>query len=210
MLQSKELPKLSEGFSRIMFCHSKSDVQAAMDTYAALGALDTLRSGSFGQKKMETKVQLGLMKSLKKLDVPPNAGSSLVREKDSACPQISNKKDPSCKMPDNVSSIFAADHKQVKERDNLSKGTIGHGVSLNNVPTLALVASISTEDFKFNNDRASDIIVEKVEEFVKKLGNARLVLVDLSYGSKILSLVKAKPAQRNIDTKKKKLHLLDI
>ncbi|XP_065853067.1 transcription factor bHLH140 [Euphorbia lathyris] len=201
MLQNKELPKLSEGFSRIMFCHSESDVQAAIDTYAALGALDTLLSGSFGQKKAETKVQLGIMKFLKKLDVPPNAGSSLVSEKDYACPQISDKKDPSCKMPDNVSSILAADHKEVKERDNLSKGTIGHDVSLDSIPTLAF-ASISTADFKFNNDRASDIIVEKVEEFVKKLGNARLVLVDLSHGSKILSLVKAKAAQRNIDTKK--------
>ncbi|WCJ28024.1 APRATAXIN-like [Euphorbia peplus] len=198
MLQKKELPKLSEGFSRIMFCHSESEVQAAIDTYAALGELDTLPSGSFGQKKTETKVQLGIMKFLKKVDAPSNAGSSLASDKDSACPQISDQKDPSCEMPHNVPLISAGDHKEINE---LSKETIGHDVSLDSVPTLAF-PSISTADFKFNIDKASDIIVEKVEEFVKKLGNARLVLVDLSHGSKILSLVKAKAAQRNIDSKK--------
>ncbi|CAN0927839.1 Transcription factor bHLH140 [Linum grandiflorum] len=55
---------------------------------------------------------------------------------------------------------------------------------------------------QFDSERASDIIVEKAEEFVKKLGNARLVLVDLSHRSKILSLVKAKAARRNIDSNK--------
>lgn len=44
-------------------------------------------------------------------------------------------------------------------------------------------------------------IIEKVEEYVNKLGNARLVLVDLTHGSKILSLVRAKAAQKHINPK---------
>ena len=66
-------------------------------------------------------------------------------------------------------------------------------------PTLAF-PSISTADFQFDLEKASDIIVDKVQEYLNKLGNARFVLVDLSHKSKILSLVKAKAAQRNIDS----------
>ncbi|CAI0539692.1 unnamed protein product [Linum tenue] len=56
--------------------------------------------------------------------------------------------------------------------------------------------------FQFDNEKPSDIIVEKVEEFVNKTRNARLVLMDLRHKSKILSLVKGKDAQRNKDSNK--------
>ncbi|XP_076900470.1 transcription factor bHLH140-like, partial [Bidens hawaiensis] len=69
------------------------------------------------------------------------------------------------------------------------------------VPTLAF-PSISTADFQFDIEKASEIIVEMVKEFVNKIGNGRLVLVDLSHGSKILSLVKSKAAMKNIDPTK--------
>ncbi|XP_019089881.1 PREDICTED: transcription factor bHLH140-like isoform X3 [Camelina sativa] len=113
MLQSKELPKVNEGFSRVMFCYNDADVEIAVNTYIKLGPMDTLPSGCFGEKKSDTKSQPGIMKFFKK---------------------------------------------------------------------------------------ASDIIVEKAEEFLPKVGTARLVLVDLSHGSKILSLVKAKASQKNIDS----------
>ncbi|KAF2306426.1 hypothetical protein GH714_017973 [Hevea brasiliensis] len=200
MLQKKELPKLSEGLSRIMFCQSESDVQAAINTYCALGPLDTLPNGSFGQKNPDAKVQLGIMKFLKKVDVPSNAGSSSGSVQDSAFPQVSKERNNSCKGPDNLSSLSAA-CKEVKESEDLPKHSIGCDVTPDSIPTLAF-PSISTADFQFNSEKASDIMVEKVEEFVKKLGNARLVLVDLSHGSKILSLVRVKAAQRNIDSKK--------
>lgn len=74
-------------------------------------------------------------------------------------------------------------------------------ISTDAVPTLAF-PSISTADFQFNIDKASEIIVGTVEEFVNKIGNARLVLVDLTHVSKILSLVKTKAAIKNIDQKK--------
>ncbi|KAL1194073.1 Transcription factor [Cardamine amara subsp. amara] len=133
MLQSKELPKLNEGFFRIMFCYNDADVENAVNTYSMLGPMDTLPAGCFGQKNSDTKSQ------------PAKLGSA------------------------------------------------------DTVPTLAF-PSISTADFQFDLEKASDIIVEKAEEFLPKLGTARLVLVDLSHGSKILSLVKAKTSQKNIDS----------
>ncbi|KAL7095283.1 hypothetical protein ACP275_10G013800 [Erythranthe tilingii] len=77
----------------------------------------------------------------------------------------------------------------------------GCAAAVDNIPTLAF-PSISTADFQFNLEKASDIIVEKVEEFVSRIGRARLILVDLSRESKILSLVKAKAAHRNIGRNK--------
>ncbi|KAK9290391.1 hypothetical protein L1049_008560 [Liquidambar formosana] len=201
MLQKKELPKLSEGFSRITFCQNDSDVEAALNTYSALGPLDTLPSGCFGQKNPDSKVQLGIMKFLKKVEAPTNAGAVVNSSQDSTSTQITREKEPCGKGPENVSSSSGYVGKETKEGEDLAVGLVSGTVSLNDVPTLAF-PSISTSDFQFNHDRASDIIVEKVEEFVNKIGNGRLVLVDLSNGSKILSLVRAKAAHKKIDSNK--------
>uniref|UniRef100_A0A5B7BT05 Transcription factor bHLH140 n=1 Tax=Davidia involucrata TaxID=16924 RepID=A0A5B7BT05_DAVIN len=192
MLQKKELPKLSEGFSRITFCQNETDVQAAISTYSALGSLDTLPSGCFGQKNPDAKIQLGIMKFLKKVDAPVNAGSVATSSQDSVAKELWNKGLES----DSSSSANAG-----KDGGDLAVGSVVATATLDDIPTLAF-PSISTADFQFNLEKASDIIVAKVEEFVNKLGNARLVLVDLSHGSKILSLVRAKAAQKNIDSSK--------
>lgn len=186
MLQKKEFPKLNEGYARITVCQDEKDVQAAINTYAALGPSDKLPPGFFGQKNSNAKVQLGIMKFLKKKD-PPGCSDTVM----------------------NVSSENIQSH-ATKEKDanqvlesceEPTKASVGSSISLENSPTLAF-PSISTADFHFNIEKASDIIVEKVEEYVNKLGNARLVLVDLSQNSKILSLVRAKAAEKNIDSKK--------
>ncbi|EYU41929.1 hypothetical protein MIMGU_mgv1a002834mg [Erythranthe guttata] len=77
--------------------------------------------------------------------------------------------------------------------DSLPSGRFGH----NKTDT-----TIQLGIMKFLKKKASDIIVEKVEEFVSRIGRARLILVDLSRESKILSLVKAKAAHRNIGRNK--------
>ena len=46
--------------------------------------------------------------------------------------------------------------------------------------------SISTADFQFDLDRASDIIVDTAADFLQKFDNIRLVLVDLSEKSIII------------------------
>lgn len=197
MLQKKELPKLSEGFSRITFCQSESDVQAAISTYSALGPQDTLPSGSFGQKNPDAKVQLGIMKFLKKVDSPVNEVSKIDSLKDSVTNDVTKENDSSSMGQEDIRVI--ADE-EVKRGEVLALGSL-ESTSLENIPTLAF-PSISTADFQFDLQKAADIIVEKVLEFVTKHGNARLVLVDLSSGSKILSLVRAKAGEKNIDSGK--------
>lgn len=196
MLQKKELPKLSEGYGRITFCQNESDVESAIGTYSGLGPLDTLPHGSFGQKNPGAKGQLGIMKFLKKTDVPANIESTSKRVQDSDASQVIGKRDTSLKEACLVSE--SANMESKKDEEPVI-GSVGIDVSLNDTPTLAF-PSISTADFQFDLEKASDIIVEKVAEFVNKLGNARLVLVDLTHKSKILSLVRNKASQKNIDS----------
>lgn len=184
MLKKKELPKLNEGFTRITICQNENDVQEALNAYGSLSSSDALPSGVFGGKKTDTKVQLGIMKFLKRVDVPSNATS------DKTVPESSSV------TPDKT----VPESSNVTTNENQESQESGTRV-LDGVPTLAF-PSISTADFQFDIEKASEIIVETVEEFVNKIENGRLVLVDLSHGSKILSLVKSKAAIKNIDRTK--------
>ncbi|VFQ71192.1 unnamed protein product [Cuscuta campestris] len=174
MLQKKELPVLSEGFARITFCQDEKDVEAAIDTYCGLDSSDSLPSGCFGQRTPNVKIQLGIMRFLKKVDPAGENGTS-------------------------TSAPASNDAKNSEELETAASTCVS--TYSHNVPTLAF-PSISTADFQFNLEKASDIIVDKVEEFADKLGNARLVLVDLSRESKILSMVNNKAAKKNIDPNK--------
>ncbi|KAJ0228903.1 Transcription factor bHLH140 [Hirschfeldia incana] len=170
MLRTKELPKLNEGFSRIMFCYNDADVENAVKTYTTLGPMDTLPSGCFGLKNPQTKTQTGIMSFFKKVSAVPASSS--------------NEATTTPKANENTENVR-----------RVSPAKLGPVV-----PTTLAFPSISTADFQFDIDKASDIIVETAEEFLPKLGSARLVLVDLSHGSKILSLVKAKASRKNIDS----------
>ncbi|XP_010253810.1 PREDICTED: transcription factor bHLH140 isoform X2 [Nelumbo nucifera] len=190
MLQKKELPKLGEGFSRITFCQNEGDVQNVVNTYSALGPSDTLPSGCFGQKNPDAKIQLGIMKFLKKVDAPDTVGPDV---QTCVSKQDTSEKLPSQKETENV-KLSSCKASEVTEGGDFPR-------KASDVPTLAF-PSISTSDFQFNHEKASDIIVEKVKGFLDEVGNVRLVLVDLSHGSKILSLVRNKAAQKNIDSNK--------
>ncbi|KAK7287433.1 hypothetical protein RIF29_00710 [Crotalaria pallida] len=210
MLRKKELPKLCEGFNRITFCQSENDVKEAVNAYSALGPLDNLPHGCFGQKP-DTKIQVGIMKFLKKAEVPIDA-ASLNNGIIESTSQTRGKIDSCFKDKEKVSSIPDNANLESKEVEDNAVGSAGSNaiqVSLEDSPTLAF-PSISTSDFQFNHEKAADIIVDKVAEFSNKIGNGRLVLVDLSHKSKILSLVKAKAAERNIDTQKFFTHVGDI
>nr|TKR65919.1 transcription factor bHLH140 [Populus alba] len=157
--------------------------------------LPKLNEGFARIKNPDAKIQLGIMKFLKKVEAPSSLGSCSDSVQDSACPQASNANNTCCKGTTKQSLLLGAASKEVKESEDMAKGSVDADVSAGDITTLAF-PSISTADFQFNNEKASDIIVEKVEEFVNKLENARLVLVDLSHGSKILSLVRAKAAKK--------------
>nr|XP_010937899.1 transcription factor bHLH140 isoform X2 [Elaeis guineensis] len=199
MLQKKELPQLSEGFSRITFCQNENDVKNAVKTYSALGPSDTLPSGVFGQKSKDAKVQLGIMKFLKKVDIQENKTSGKCNVIDDNNSQDSVPRQESCGKY-SCSTEVEVENEDKKGSDTLEKSSVGD-LSLNEVHTLAF-PSISTADFQFDLEKASDIIVESVADFSRKVDNVRLVLVDLSHKSNILSLVRAKAAERNIDSKK--------
>ncbi|XP_027334935.1 transcription factor bHLH140 isoform X2 [Abrus precatorius] len=211
MLQNKELPKLSEGFNRITFCQSESDVKDATNTYATLGPLDNLPHGCFGQKNPDSKIQVGIMKFLKKAEVPSD-GTSRENRTGNSTSQSPGKNDSCSKDMEKISSIpnnAKLQSEEVKGPAVDSAGCHANSASPDDTPTLAF-PSISTADFQFNHEKAADIIVQKVAEFSNKFKNARLVLVDLTHKSKILSLVKAKAAEKNIDTQKFFTHVGDI
>lgn len=200
MLQKKEFPKLNEGFKRITFCQNDNDVQNALIMYSQLGPLDKLTEGCLGQRNRDSKVQLGIMKFLKKVDAPSGAGSNLNNIQEHVSHQTSEGKN--CPFAgEDVSSACASSREAGKRSEDLVASSVDQNDPSNDVPTLAF-PSISTADFQFNHEKASNIIVEKVEEFMSKLGTGRLVLVDLTHGSKILSLVRSKAAQKNIDQKR--------
>lgn len=201
MLQKKELPKLSEGFHRITFCQSESDVEAAVRTYSLLGPSETLPSGCFGEKKIDSKVQVGIMKFLKKVENPVNIGT------------VADNCHPQCAVSDECAAIEPGIEENLECEtsspqvvhtefsDTEASKACSNKYSDDGIPTLAF-PSISTADFQFNLEKASDIIADEVEKFVNKVPIARLVLVDLSGGSKILSMVKSKALKKNIDSKR--------
>ncbi|KAL6574576.1 hypothetical protein OROMI_011861 [Orobanche minor] len=195
MVPKKELPKLSEGFNRITCCQDERDVKEAINVYGSLGPSDSLPSGCFGQKKPDTKIQQGIMKFLKKVE--PTVSEKLIPN------EISLEKDSGSRTE--VGFHISGDAcEKLEKGDGLDLTSNSGAIAddrLDSIPTLAF-PSISTADFQFNLEKASEIIVEKVEEFVGRIGNARLVLVDLSHGSKILSLVKSKATQKNVDSSK--------
>lgn len=238
MLKNKELPKLSEGFNRITFCQSENDVKVAVDTYGKLGPLDNLPHGCFGQKNPNSKIQSSIMKFLKKVEVPVDTASREKDLGDSTS-QTRVKNDSQCKDVEKIPSTLdnanlgskdvegQADDCKDMEKISLTPDDANLGskevegqaddstashcnrVSLDDTPTLAF-PSISTSDFQFNHEKAADIIVEKVAEYSNKIGNARLVLVDLTHKSKILSLVKARAADKKIGAQKFFTHVGDI
>ncbi|KAG9143747.1 hypothetical protein Leryth_022869 [Lithospermum erythrorhizon] len=226
VLQKKELPELSEGFTRIMRCANEEHVEAAIVTYRGLGLVGTLPSGYFGQKSPGSKVQLGIMRFMKKVDPPANLQSKSDDPQDMSQDKVSLQKvsvnkekispthsdvenDVPLRMSQDEVSVQKVSvckeedscpaHSDVRNNEKLDSA---HKTSATeNVPALAF-PSISTADFHFDLEKASNIIVEKVEEYINELGNARLVLVDISPNSKILASVRRKIAQRNIDSSK--------
>lgn len=198
MLQKRVPPKLNEGFSRITFCHDENDVKNAVDAYSSLGPCDDLPSGIFGQRSMDAKVQQGIMKFLKKVDTDGN------EYKNSAVNHDTMKRNPCI-----VEFPKIIDVGKDKQGDDLLQNAHVSDFQWDDAPTLAF-PSISTSDFQFNQENASDIIVEIVADFLRKIDNVRLILVDLSPKSKMLSLVKSKVLKTKIDTSRFIIHAGDI
>ncbi|KAH0470913.1 hypothetical protein IEQ34_000636 [Dendrobium chrysotoxum] len=209
MLQKKVLPNLNEGFSRITFCQNDDDVKTAVNTYSFLGLFDSLPPGIIGQKSADAKVQQGIMKFFKKVDTDGNCSqnSSAKREYVSQNSAAKNEYNENKPRPMGIEKGNEVG-KDEQKNDMLRKPCVSD-FQWNDAPTLAF-PSISTSDFQFNMDKASDVIVEAVADFFSKFDKVKLILVDLSPKSKMLSLVKVKASKKNVDTTRFSTYAGDI
>ncbi|KAF8683810.1 hypothetical protein HU200_044745 [Digitaria exilis] len=192
MLQKKETPLLTEGFSRIMSCNDDGDIKKAVDLYSSLGLSDSLPSGTSGQKS-KGPVQVGIMKFLKKGDT--SSGPKITLSDSKAGQQNPLPKHEKVEARSTCSMEVEKGLNDKKENEDHAKESDSDYVGSR---TLAF-PSISTADFQFDLDRASDIIVDTAADFLQKFDDLRLVLVDLSEKSRILSLVKEKASKKSID-----------
>ncbi|EEE58865.1 transcription factor bHLH140 [Oryza sativa Japonica Group] len=197
MLKNKETPLLTEGFSRIMFCKDNNEIKKAVDMYSALGPSDSLDSGVFGQNS-KGPVQVGIMKFLKKPGSSAEKSGGHKVTPNESIPQMQNH----ISEQQNLEVGGTCTVESVKELSNSKKIEDQSRESvLSDISSRTLAfPSISTADFQFDLDRASDIIVDAVADILQKYDNIRLVLVDLSHKSRILSLVKEKAAKKNINS----------
>ncbi|KAF0935954.1 hypothetical protein E2562_037444 [Oryza meyeriana var. granulata] len=197
MLKKKETPFLTEGFSRIMFCKDDNDIKKVVDMYNVLGPSDSLDSGVFGQNS-KGPVQVGIMKFLKKPGSSVEKFSGPKVTPSESIPQMQNhfSKQESLEAGGTCPVEAEEEFSNSKKIEEQSRERVLSDISSH---TLAF-PSISTADFHFDLDRASDIIVDAVAEVLQKYDNIRLVLVDLSQKSRILSLVKDKAAKKNINS----------
>ncbi|KAM3229006.1 hypothetical protein ACQJBY_060127 [Aegilops geniculata] len=197
MLKNKQAPLLTEGFSRITFCTDDDDIKKAVDMYSALGPSHSLASGVFGQKS-KGPVQTGIMKFLKKADtssVNKSSGTMVTSSERKTGQQNTTLKQENLEAGGACSMQVEKKLDNLKEKEEQSKERVSSDTSL---CTLAF-PSISTADFQFDLEKASEVIVDAATDFVQKHDNVRLVLVDLSQKSRILSLVKDKAAKKSFD-----------
>ncbi|KAG2552663.1 hypothetical protein PVAP13_9KG476200 [Panicum virgatum] len=170
MLQKKETPLLTEGFSRIMSCNDDGDIKKAVDLYNALGPSDSLPSGIFCQKS-KGPVQVGIMKFLKK-------GDTSTVEKSSG-PKIT------------LSETKPEQQKPLPKHEKVEEGM-----------SCPMEIEKGLNDKNENEEHAKECDSDTAADFLQKFDNItyiRLVLVDLSEKSRILSLVKEKASKKSID-----------
>lgn len=202
MVQTKKPPTLSEGFSRIMFCQTESDVEKAISMYKELGPDDVLPSGMYGDKP-----EGGMLRYFKKERDSQNCKSSsksieLLNSHHTS--QRNSEKFDTQDMKQVIPCNKTSDRKTTESNAVHSYGCSVSGTSSNDcVQTLAF-PSISTSDFHFDHEKAANIIIEKVSEFLEmhKTSDFRLIMVDLVHDSDMLSRVRVKAAEKRLDSKR--------
>ncbi|KAL2509967.1 transcription factor bHLH [Forsythia ovata] len=105
------------------------------------------------------------MKFLKKVDSPGDARSEANVSQKCVHNEVSKEKDHGIEGTQNCSVPPGHACEDVKDCDKIEMTSVADGNASYNIPTLAF-PSISTADFQFNLEKASDIIVEKAEKFI--------------------------------------------
>ncbi|XP_057815325.2 transcription factor bHLH140 [Cryptomeria japonica] len=207
MLKNKESPNLDEGFSRIMSCQTEADVENAINMYKELGPADHLPSGIYGKKSKDDKFQSGMLRFFKKeKDVHDGHFERKSTELLNGQEMIHNnpKNSDGENSKQTSSSIRPQDRTAIQSSSVQSYGSVSSETSGNDcIPTLAF-PSISTADFHFDHEKAADIIVDRISEFLMryKTMNFKLVLVDLTKNSDMLRRVHSKAAEKGLDSKR--------
>lgn len=199
---TRQLPSLSEGFSRIAFCRTEIDVENALQQYRELIPSKRLESGVFGAvlRKNENALQLAFGKGsnqTRRGDQPP--GDMKIDSKD-------RHVEKATEGLQQAQLIGREENQQMQEAGSLYRSGASHvGDSASSVcpedkgPWTLAFPSISTSDFQFDHEKASSVLVEAVAQFITgEDSKMRLVLVDLTI-SHMLSLVRRKAREKGLD-----------
>ncbi|XP_024536868.1 transcription factor bHLH140 isoform X2 [Selaginella moellendorffii] len=179
MAHGVELPALEEGFSRITVCRTDGDADECIVAYRSLSSSSKLPTGVFDRNSSST-----TKGSLEQFLNKPGGGQKKAGQASSSA--ASTKKGVESAAP------------ELKDGD----GSMPQA-SEESCATLAF-PSISTADFRFDHEKAANIIVETVSEFFSRAESSglRLVLVDIDQGSDMLSRVRSKAESAGLDSRK--------
>lgn len=190
------LPTLNEGFVRITYCRTDTELENAVALYSQLDQSGRLPSGVFGASVQEGK---GSLRSLLAKD--PNTKSSGIQHINSSSQNVQGPINPLRFGRDRRTDASVLGTMAELDKDDNTDGS----------KSLAF-PSISTADFQFDHEMAADIIVEMVVEFHRNPNHAgmRLVFVDLSANSDMLCRVSKKAAEAGVSSPQLVIHAGDI
>jgi aprataxin len=196
-ISTRQLPSLSEGFSRITFCRTDLDVEKVLQQYQELLPSKCLERGVFGDALTNNKgpLQLVPQKSIGQTHVAvimDNKNGQFKR---------------STEMPQQAQVVDREDTEQMQEARSPCRSEQSNARDLasivsadNNGSSTLAFPSISTSDFHFDHEQAPSVLVDAIEKFlINEDSKMRLVLVDLTY-SRMMSLVCKKAKEKGLDS----------
>lgn len=204
--RSRIPPTLEEGFVRITYCRTDTELEKSVALYSQLDVRGRLPSGVFGASVQEGKGTLrSLLQNVGK-EVKPKSSSDQQALQISSFSQnvrgsTSASSSPHLNGGDRRIDASVADMMvEMSENDDTDGAR-----------SLAF-PSISTADFQFDHEMAADIIVEMVIEFHRNPNHAglKLVFVDLSANSDMLCRVSKKAAEAGLSSLQLLIHAGDI
>ncbi|KAL2630199.1 hypothetical protein R1flu_014885 [Riccia fluitans] len=181
LVRTRQLPSLDEGFFRISFCRTDLDIEKTVQEYRDLQPSKLLDTGV-----------CGLMHKSQGRSVLNGGANSTNNNRVSHVSEIREE----------MVGVGAETGKQQGSDDSNSREVrIGNSGNLISGEATLAFPSISTADFKFDHEKAATVLVESVSEFQLKypISGLKLVLVDLSSKSHMLSLVKRKASEKGLD-----------
>ncbi|XP_024389394.1 transcription factor bHLH140 isoform X3 [Physcomitrium patens] len=203
--RSRVPPSLEEGFVRVTYCRTDPEIENIVCVYSQLGFWDHLPLGVFGASVQEGKEKLKSVLQNKESSLKPTYDKQELRA--NSLTQIS------LQGPMNVAGSSRSNDGDGETKASVEEPTTGKSKDWYAAGARSLAfPSISTADFQFDHGKAADIILETAVEFHRKPKHAglRLVFVDLSPSSDMLSRVSAKAAEAGLSSLQLLIYAGDI